>query len=571
MASTSRSQEHQGRRIFVTRLSPHTKKQHLLKLFGPHGAQHVMIRQRSTGNQAYVTFGSNQAVIQVLALANQTPFVCKNRKLRLLPADSWNDTVAEPGPSRPRPIGEEPNPFPGLHWTSPAERLPEECLALIVSYLTFRDRARLEIVSQRWRLSSIASCRDIKCLSTGDWRWGEWSPIITSEAFRWIILRAGPFCRSLTVRDEDAAAELRSSVTAISTKHCKYLERLDITGVTIRPSVFRELSEGVSSLTALLVGQCHGPVDPGLGEVLEKNRNLRELSLEANGVTGKALLLTTGELKNIRVTRCRKLMPSIFSDFMSKQRHLEHIEMSHCSTTVVTEALSAAVKNTSLHTTLHTVRIHACFDVLPSNKESDEDHEMGEPEVGDFLEMEVVDVDLGEGISFPQAFQTMTDLKITFCGWVNAGFVRDIGRYMRGLMHLDISGNSNVRGQFALEPLEGLEHCHTLAMTNLFPDVGGLFLRTLPRLQHLDARDSWGVTDEDICGLLGACTTLRYLNVEGCRQLTRAVVDCAYRSIPSRETTLTLLLGETRAVRFRRDRRNMYLTIHYDRQTPRRT
>ncbi|CAK9832676.1 hypothetical protein ANTRET_LOCUS9468 [Anthophora retusa] len=134
--------EIQDRRLFITRLAPYTKKEKLLELFKPRGAQHAVILH------------------------------------------AWHDIKL----ITPRP---DVNPFPGLDLSEPIP-LPIECIAIIATFLPFLDRARLEMTSRRWTQGSLLSHQSIRNISLDDWRWSEgWDgKKVTANSLYWLVQRA---------------------------------------------------------------------------------------------------------------------------------------------------------------------------------------------------------------------------------------------------------------------------------------------------------------------------------------------------------------------------------------------
>ncbi|CAK9809350.1 hypothetical protein ANTPLA_LOCUS6127 [Anthophora plagiata] len=156
--------ETQDRRLFITRLAPYTKKEKLLKIFSQYGAEHAVVLRNPTGNQAFITFKTKEGAREAI-LAGRTGITCHNRKLRVLPGDSWHEAKL----LSPKP---DVNPFPGLDLSEPIP-LPIECISIIATFLPFADRARLEMTSRRWRMGSLLSHQCIRTISLDDWRWPE--------------------------------------------------------------------------------------------------------------------------------------------------------------------------------------------------------------------------------------------------------------------------------------------------------------------------------------------------------------------------------------------------------------
>ena len=360
-----------------------------MEIFRPYGVEHVVVLRKSSGNQAFVTFKSTEGAKQALATAN-VGIVCHKRKLRVLMADSWHSTKLIP----PRP---DVNPFPGINLRERIS-LPIECIAKISSYLPFADRSRLEMVSRRWRVGSLASYHGLRHIDLNDWCWPNgWE--------------------GKTVRD------LPMTLTNLELHFCSFEE----------PIPEMEMEQG--------------------NEAVER---------------------------------------------------------------------------------------------------------------GDFVELELGPVEMA--VSFPSKYRHITTLSLTFCGWVASGLVSEIGLYMGEVISLNLSGCTNVKGEFVLEPLRKLQKLKILSINYMHPTVGGWVLQFLEGLLEVHCRESQGVTDEDICGLLRQCPELVTVDMESCPNISKTVLNCAYEVVTSGRRTgpIHLYTGGTTITRYTRYKCNNSLRVTHD-------
>ncbi|XP_076686110.1 uncharacterized protein LOC143378246, partial [Andrena cerasifolii] len=528
MASSSFSRpEILDRRLFVSRLAPYTKKEKLMEIFHPYGVEHVVVLRKTSGNNAFVTFKSIDGAKKALAAAD-VGIICHKRKLRVLMADSWHSTKLIP----PRP---DVNPFPGFDLRERIP-LPIECISKIANYLPFADRSRLEMVSRRWRLGSLASYHGLRHIDLNDWCWpnGWEGTIVSTKSFYWFLKRAGSQLKSIRIDEEPLAKCLRPQVISIAIRSCPELQAIDLTAVTIRPSTLRDLESGAPRLTCLKLGKCEGPVDPELFKVLALAGILKSFCLTNTDITGKSLPAINKNLETFSLHRCEQLKPSNLATTLQGLRNLNYLKISICKNLIDHSILQALINNSDLQTTLTTLELHFCgFEEPMPEMEMEEGNEAVER--GDFAELELGPVEMA--VSFPSKYRSITTLSLTFCGWVASGLVSEIGLYMGEVTSLNLSGCTNIKGEFVLEPLRKLEKLKILNINYMHPTVGGWMLQFLKGLVEVHCRESQGITDEDICGLLRQCPEIVTIDVESCPTVSKTVLDCAYEVVTLGERT----------------------------------
>ncbi|XP_076686040.1 putative RNA-binding protein EEED8.10 [Andrena cerasifolii] len=522
MASSSQWQQNSTeRRLFVSRLSPYTKKEKLLEVFRPYGVEHAVVMRKTTGNCAFLTFATLDGTRKALAAAD-VGIICHKRKLRVLMADSWHSSKLIP----PRP---DVTPFPGIDLSDKIP-LPTECIAKIASYLPFADRGRLEMVSRRWRQGSLASYHHMRHIDLNNWCWpNAWEgKLITTNSFHWLMMRVGACLKSIGISEESLAKNLKPQVMAIAIKNCPGLESLDLTAVTIRPSALREMEPPAPRLTCLKLGKCDGPVDPGLFNVLESARHLRSFCALGTDITGRSLLAITKDLQQLTLHDCIILKPENLSKMLQELTSLEYLDISKCDGLIDHTILQVLIDNINLHATLTIIKFHFCsFKESVLEIEMEEDNEAAER--GEFVELELGPVEMA--VSFPCRYKNVTSLSLTFCGWVASGLVSEIALHMQDVTSLNISGCTNIKGEFTLEPLRQMQKLRILSANNMHPSVGGWFLQFLKGLVEVHCRENQGISDEDICGMLRQCPEIAIVDVERCQNIGKPVLTCAYEVV----------------------------------------
>ncbi|XP_076289510.1 uncharacterized protein LOC143213488 [Lasioglossum baleicum] len=271
-------------------------------------------------------------------------FTVYKRKLRLLQGDPWHEWKL----IKQRPAV---NPFPGLDLTDKIP-LPIECIAHIVQYLPFPDRARLEQVSRRWRTETLASFHPIRHLGLTDWRWPQgWSGRkVTTEAFYWLVRRAQNI-QKITIAEETLTPPLRPQVIAIALKEAPELTTIDFTAAPIRPSAMRNLAEAANRLEQLSIGECCGNVEMDLQRVLEGAAQLTSFRATRTVLKGRPLLCLRVDLKQLTLDRCKGLRAEFLQGAMAKLQKLEYLELNLCDPLPNYGALNALRENIAIRQT----------------------------------------------------------------------------------------------------------------------------------------------------------------------------------------------------------------------------
>ncbi|CAK9799205.1 hypothetical protein ANTPLA_LOCUS1932 [Anthophora plagiata] len=371
--------EIQDRRLFITRLAPYTKKEKLLKIFRQYGAEHAVILRNPTGNQAFVTFKTKEGAREAI-LAERTGITCHNRKLRVLPADSWHEAKL----LSPKP---DVNPFPGLDLSEPIP-LPIECISIIATFLPFADRARLEMTSRKWRQGTLSSYRSIRSINLNDWRWPEgWDgKRITSNSLYWLTQRTGNKIKDIKINNNVIAKDLQPQIVTILVKNCPYIETIDLTGTTIRPSTIRAVEPVAHQLIDLSIGTCQGPIETHLTNIFNSSTQLRSFCAVSTNFSGKCLTHLNLNLEKLCLSDNDDLRTEHISHILSKLTTLKHLEIESCTGLTNGDTLRALSNNRSYNHSLKTLKLHVCvFGVFGLNMPEEEEAE----EQPDFIRLDL--------------------------------------------------------------------------------------------------------------------------------------------------------------------------------------
>nr|XP_034194887.1 F-box/LRR-repeat protein 3-like [Osmia lignaria] len=364
----------------------------------------------------------------------------------------------------------------------------------------------------------------------------------------------GPSVTTLRLNDRAITENLRPQALTIAVRGCPFLSNIDLSGATIRPPAIRDLTPTAGTLRTLSLGHCQGHLDLEMARLFGAATQLLDFEATATEFQGKSLRRIAPSLRTLRLWQCPSVLAEPLSDTLKGLLSLVNLELTHCDGLTSDQPLQQLITNRNLHRTLEDLRITGVsFDPIML------DPELADVEVPEDLQAPYVELNIGPanaGTSLAEAFTQLHTLHLRFCGWVSNSLVIQVGEHSKTLECLDISGCSNVRGQFALEPLAALPRLKELYLCNLHPSVGIQALGSVTTMEEVQCWDSAGVTDEDVCQIIEGCPLLSRFNVEGCQGVTQQSVVGATDIVRRRGGTrvLSLWVGETGANRFARVR-----------------
>lgn len=546
----------ESKRIYVTRLAPYTKKKDLLRLFNEDGVESVVVRRQKTGNVAFLTFPTAEKVVSIIEKSREQNYVLHKRVLRLLLADSWHDRSSVTiDKTEPREETEHSS-----------LNLPEEVIGMISSYLPYSDRARLEQVSTKWRSGSRRSHRYNE-LSTSSWMfrnsWDE--PVVTPNKLYWTIQRCSGTLKKMVVNEN--SNHITPQMLTIIGKNCSSLTELQVDGMCIRPNGLQAIADSNTGLRKISFGPSVGPVDAHLSSIFQKNVGIEELSFSMTGVIGRCLDNSNLQVQKLKIQGCQSLKSIHLCHFITIQRRLTTLEIHRGKFLDGISIMKTITENVHLKDTLLELQLIGLGIQGPQVEEEEEEEIVNEGAV--FFELG----DAGRlpgNLSLPSNLTNLRSLNVRFNALIDDGFILELGKHCHFLEHLDITCCTNIRGEFSLDPLMNLEMLKTLRLSMMRPTVATYFMGDLIRLQEIDCRDCLGVGEQEVCHLLRAAPALKLINLEGCKNVGRGVVDCAYNLLrtTNRDAPLKLLLGGTKADRRKKDKKNWLLDIQYVRGSP---
>ncbi|XP_016911476.2 uncharacterized protein LOC107997407 [Apis cerana] len=514
-----------GRRLFVSNLSPYTSKRKLLDMLRPYNATNlVILRKYTDNNQAFVTFKTKEDAANVLKLSREEGFVCDLRRLKIFAA-------------YPRKWRKDKN---GGKYSV---ELPPDCVAHIARYLPYADRARLEMVSRSWRQGSLLSHRVVRHLDFEDWRWPE-SKYITTSFLDWMVTRQGENLKSVTIDDESLSKNLNPRIVWTIGCNCTQLTSLDLTGIRIWPSSLRTF-KSLSQLRQLSLGTTEGPIDAELGKIFDQAVHLEQFIANGTNIYGKCLTHLHPNLETLVLRNCSHLESRLASITLSNMKRLQHLEIIYCANLRDNNILRTLIDtNANLFKTLSLMKFHHCSFIEP------------ERDITSVLVARMREK------SIPKLYRDLSRLSVAYCIWVNYNFVMEVGRYMKSLSYLNLSGCKSIRDDY-LEPLRSLDQLKILEINSMHPSVSVFFLQSLESLTELHCRKNVGITDEDICGVLNNCSQIAIIDMEGCCQVGLPTLKRAARMAKSRKKLIHMFVAGTRIKESMEYEETEYLQLTY--------
>lgn len=514
-----------GRRLFMSNVSPFTSKRRLLDMLRPYNATNlVILRKYADNNQAFVTFKTREDAANVLKLSQKEGFFCDLRRLRIFAARPRRSRAEEKGGNY-------------------SVELAPDCVANIARYLPYADRARLEMVSSSWRQGSQLSHRVVRHLEFEDWRWPE-AEYVTTSFLDWLVRRQGDNLASVVI-NEQWSKNLTSRIVSAIGWNCSQLTMIDFTGIRIRPSSLRTFRSMGDQLKHLSLGMSDGPIDAELGKIFDQSVNLEYFRADGTDIYGKCLTHLHPYLETLILRNCSHLESRLASITLSNMKRLQHLEIIYCPKLRDTSILYTLIDtDISLFRTLSLVKFHHCSFIEPKK------------EIGQVLVQRLREK------SIPKLYRELSRLSVAYCVWVNYDFVTDVGRYMKNLSYLNLSGCKSIRDE-CLEPLGNLDQLEILEINCMHPSVSVLFLQSLESLTELHCRKNVGITDEDICGVLNNCSQIAIIDVEGCYHVGILSLKRAARMAKIRKKLIQMYVAGTRIKESMEYERTEYLQVIY--------
>jgi hypothetical protein len=316
------------RKIFVGNLSANVSDLDLLRLFCLYGLVVDVRVSRDTFTQAkkmcgYVTYKYPQDAINVLKL-RPGALRLDSRNLVVAAADRWHQPVELPD---------------GTVWWWPISRvgaergeskidiLNDDCLMQIFSFLSMRERVKVERVCKRWQTACLASWAGQKHLDfKSDFPLAS-AAVLNTHILQAGLKRCGKYLKSLSVSRK--LNSLDESALGIVASTCKRLRCLKLAHIPVTSAGLRSLSVLSHQLIALSLDGCSGFVDKDLQNLFMRSPHLESVTLYNNNeIRGKCLFgLAQAPLRKLVLHDCENLEEDTLLDVFPALKGLKRLSL----------------------------------------------------------------------------------------------------------------------------------------------------------------------------------------------------------------------------------------------------
>ena len=191
----------------------------------------------------------------------------------------------------------------------PIEKLPEEILIHIFSYLPIVDRVRVEMVKKSWQEMAKKSWSNLKDLKM-DSLYSELKAVpvgINSLTLEAIVSRCGKYVEKIDVDTSNISLHMLPTIT----KHIPNLRSINCYKVSV--DGLKQLSENCRNITEISIKEFEkeNELDEALGNLFENNKKLRILNIPEYKGKGDCLSkLPFEKITTIKIPRLRQWEPS---------------------------------------------------------------------------------------------------------------------------------------------------------------------------------------------------------------------------------------------------------------------
>ncbi|XP_069694914.1 F-box/LRR-repeat protein 2-like [Periplaneta americana] len=400
--------------------------------------------------------------------------------------------------------------------------LNDDCLMHIFSFLSKRERIRIERVCKRWQMVCLDMwvCQkhlDFTSLFPASSNMYLDMPILTM-----FLKRCGRNLHSLDLSHKPH--ELSPGVLRIVATFCKNLRCLNLAGLPVAGVGLKLLSNVSAELRVLNLDGCSGALDKDLQILFQNSRNLESVTLSHNNsLTGKCLNgLSHAPLKELVLDECNNLRSRSLVNGLHVLKSLRSLSLNSCINLTSSDVagIIGALPN------LQSLSMTQYFPLFSNTalKPLDQLHDL-------------------------------ISLNLQLNPAVNDQLMGTITRSCHSIEELNITGCSinsfeptNLTDA-GLKCLAELPNLVDLSMSYL-ANVSDEALKAIAckgKLRKLVCRGCPTFTDVGCISVVTSCSELELFDFSGCDQVTNATVEAALESVKLRTNNvkLTLVVGAT--------------------------
>lgn len=301
------------------------------------------------------------------AIKYEKPLMLKHRRLKVRPADTWHQPVVRANGELNYDIGinaiESSLPLRREKYTGAIKKtshpeattsnslpnddkieqvseimtsahiniLNDDCFTQLFSYFTLFELIELEQVCIRWHNTINLIWQRIHRLCTDDLISQLNSPKLTTDAMRRLLVRCGPYLKSLKISSDKHA--FNSRIHQVISKSCPHLETLHLSGVSSNAPGILALSRGCKKLKTILFKNIPGVQDHILQTLFKENPNLESVHIEGgSAITGRCLRALSFGIHEISLINCNSLQLKELKVAFRNMKYLKSLTFESCMT-----------------------------------------------------------------------------------------------------------------------------------------------------------------------------------------------------------------------------------------------
>lgn len=397
----------------------------------------------------------------------------------------------------------------------PVFHLNEYTMLHIFSYLSAKDRIRVERVCRRWRLLAIKSWHHTTHL--------DFQGVFTSfkgvgglsDEVLWSILRRG--CQNLKSLDLSLSPHFLTEFAVLCiAKQCKSLKELNISRVDVNTSSLKALSKSCSHLEKITLQKCYRVGEKALWWLFKNCKKLSHINLEGNkSLKGQCFFMLPPTCENLHLKECTQLTDKGLGYLGDKCKNLKTINISGCIM-LTDEGILQLTQHCCMIESL--VFSQAGYNVTI------------------------------QGLRGIENLSLLKTLDLSKNAMVNDEVLYRIGRNCIHLSSLNLDSCQEGITDAGLHCLVSCYQLSSLVISYLdkITDEGLVPLSANGSLEKVVARACTGLTDKSIESLLKNCRDLTVLDVSGCPSITNSSLELfTLYCISEDRPFLTCTLGGT--------------------------
>lgn len=541
------------RKLYVTNLAPWTTWQRLHEKFSQYGeVKNVFIPPRSPDERnktfAFVTFVLPESATRVLRYSKV--LILGGRRIYISAADSWhqprvlpdgtvewnrtNNTRSETHTSNDELESDEDDKDESgsggqlvceVVTEDGINRLNDDCLRHIFTFLDLTNRIRLERVCKKWQRVSLSMWRSIHSLDLSEFCCNNNKPL-TTKILEQFLRRCSVNLRSIHLFD--TTHSLNGHTLPSIAKHCPNIENIEVSHLNIGNRSLAHLAMSCTKLKSLSFNECLYFSDHDLNLLLAHSKELNTLDLtKSMRVTGSCLTRITGPLCKLSLDRCTSIIPqNLISGLNNISATLTNLSLSACS------ALGCNDVARIVQTIPNLTSLSLCDNFPLFN------HKSLLP-IGELVKLEELNLSQNPAVN-DDVIRTIVygcpDLKLLNLSGV---FTGSMGSRDHSLTETGISLLAK------LHKLTDLNISYLDQTTNA--SLKNLTLRSSPPLQRLICVGCPLVSNEGCNNVVSLCNELVLFDISGCDKVTDVAVKTAEDSVKLRTNNkkLTMVVGGT--------------------------